>query len=168
MLLVAAGCGSIPNPLATPVPPDALHPNAPVQVVDPVQPTDPPDPEKVGELARHRATWDSLHIDDYAMTILYGCVCELAGRPIDVVVRDGHLAAASEDGTDLAVETLTGFPATVDTLFDYAERNANAGKIEFKWDPQSNIPMAVGVDPDLDARDDEIRIAILDFQPGAR
>ena len=165
-LVVAAGCGSLPNPLATPTPPDALHPDAPVQAVDPARPAAPPDPAKVGELAHRRATWDALRIDDYAMTVIYGCVCELAGRPIDVVVRDGRLTTARDGGADLAVDALTGFPATVDALFDYAERNANAGKIEFRWDPQSSIPTAVGVDPDLDARDDEIRIAILDFTPG--
>jgi hypothetical protein len=99
------------------------------------------------------------------MTIMYGCACDLAGRPIDVTVAGGQLVAATDAGEPLDLERLTGFPATVDALFDYAARNANAGKIEFAWDDRTGIPTAVGIDPDLAARDDEIRIAILEFSP---
>lgn len=60
---------------------------------------------------------------------------------------------------------MTGFPATINALYAYAENNANAGKLEFAWDEQHGIPTAIGVDPDLAARDDEIRIAVTEFSP---
>jgi hypothetical protein len=160
-LLVLVGCQGLPNPLSTPVPPDALHPNDPAQMVDPVPA--PPDPAKLGELGRHRALWDSLRIRDYSMTVIYGCECGLAGRPIEVTVAGGQLASAQVAGVPLDLDRLTGFPATVDAMFEYGTRNANAGKLEFAWDERLGIPIALGVDPDLAARDDEIRIAVLDF-----
>jgi hypothetical protein len=153
----------LPNPLATPVAPDALHPNGPLDVL-PVDQA-PADPAKVGEVERHRAVWNSLRLRDYSMTIMFGCECALAGRPIDVKVAGGQLVAATDAGEPLDLERLNGFPATVDALFEYAARNANAGKIEFAWDDRLGIPTAVGVDPHLAARDDEIRIAILEFSP---
>jgi hypothetical protein len=80
-----------------------------------------------------------------------------------VTVADAKLVSATDAGVALDLDRLTGFPATVDALFDYAERNANAGKIEFAWDDQLGLLTAIGIDPDLQARDDEVRIAILDF-----
>ena len=163
MIVGVAGCAGLPNPIGTPLPRDGLHPNAPVQVAPP--PAVAPDPVKVGEVQRNRAKWDAQRIGDYRMTVMYGCQCPLAGRPIEVTVRAGQLAAAKDAGAALELERLTGFPATIDALFDYAERFGSAGKIEFKWDARFGIPTALGVDPDLQARDDEIRIAILEFQP---
>ena len=159
-----AACQGLPNPLATPMPPDALHPEgqAPLFVAPNAAPADP---VKVGELDRHRTLWESFRIHDYSMTVIYGCECALAGRPIDVTVTGGQLVSATDGGKPFDLERLTGFPATVDALFDYAARNANAGKIEFAWDDRLGMPTAVGVDPDLTARDDEIRIAILEFSP---
>ena len=160
--VVFAGCGAIPNPLATPVPPDGLHPNVP----PPVQPVAvPAEPAKIGELERHRAIWDQVGVGDYTMTVIYGCDCALAGRPVTVTVANRQLVAAAIAGKTIELGTLTGVPATVDAIFDYAARFSNAGKIEFKWDERSGIPTAVGVDPDLQALDDEIRIAIMDFRP---
>ena len=153
----------VPNPLETPVPPDALHPNVPAPVQPPA--VVPPDPAKIGELERHRALWDQLGVGDYTMTVIYGCECALAGRPVTVKVANRQLVAATVAGQALDPAALTGFPATVDALFDYAARFSNAGKIEFKWDERSGIPTAVGVDPDLQTLDDEIRIAITDFRP---
>jgi hypothetical protein len=163
-LLVATACAGFPNPLQTPVPRDGLHPNDPVQPVQP-PPAVPADPAKVDELQRHRAVWEGVRIRDYSMTVIYGCVCVLAGRPIKMTVAGGQLVSATDDGEAIDLDQLTGFPATVDALFDYAARNANAGKIEFAWDERIGIPTAVGVDPDLETFDDEIRIGILDFSP---
>jgi hypothetical protein len=164
ILLILAGCASFPNPLEAPPPPDALHPNVPAPAIQP--PDRPsPDPVKVGELARHRAIWESRQIGGYSMTVIYGCVCALAGRPIQVTVTNGALASATDHGKPLDLASLTGFPATVDALFEYAERNADAGKIEFAWDEQFGLPTAVGIDPDLAKRDDEVRIAVLGFTP---
>ena len=70
------------------------------------------------------------------------------------------------DGKALPVESLVGFPATVEQLFDYADRNAGAGKIELKYDDRLGYPTALGVDSGLDARDDEIRIAVVELAPG--
>jgi hypothetical protein len=159
-------CSGLPNVLPTPVPPDALHPNAPPPAVPPPAVV-PPDPAKVGELQRNRATWEALRIADYSMTLIFGCECALGGRAVTVTVRDGHVVAAKDDRGELPLDRLLGFPATIDGLFDYAEQNANAAKLEFKWDPQLGIPVAVGVDPDLTTIDDEIRIAVLDFRPGS-
>lgn len=161
---LVAGCGSVPF-LATPVPPDGLHPAPPAVVA---QPTAAPaaDPVKVGELERHRQQWDATGIRDYSMTVIYGCECALAGQPITVQVVGGRLAAASTDaGAEVSLDTLVGFPATVDALFDYGARFANAGKIEFAWDDHLGYPTAIGVDPDLEARDDEVRIAVLALRP---
>ena len=163
--VVALACSGFPNPLATPVPPDGLHPKQPVPVVDPANPA-PVDTEKVGELARHRAIWNAVQLRDYSLTLVYGCDCALAGRPIVVTVADGQVVKATDAGADVPLDDLTGFPATVDALFAYAERNANAGKIEMAWDEQRGYPTAIGVDPDLQARDDEVRIAVIELQPG--
>ena len=163
-LFVVAGCGTLPNPFATPVPPDGLHPIAP-PVAEPAEPA-PADPAKLGELARHRALWGTLGLRDYSMTVMYGCECDLAGKPVDVTVIGGQLVSAMVAGVALDLERLFGFPATVDALFDYAEHSANAGKLEFAWDEVHGIPTAIGVDPDLAARDDEIRISVLEFAAG--
>jgi Family of unknown function (DUF6174) len=158
-------CGGLPNVLPTPVPPDALRPNAPPPAVAPPAVV-PPDPAKVGELQRNRATWEALRIADYTMTLIFGCECALGGRSVTVTIRDGRVVAAKDEEGALPLDRLLGFPATIDGLFDYAEQNANAGKLEFKWDPQIGIPVAVAIDPDVNTIDDEIRIAILDFKPG--
>ena len=164
LTVILAACGSVPNLLATPVPPDALHPRAALQ---PAQPTAaaPADPAKLNELQARRETWTAAGIDDYTMTVIYGCDCGLAGRPIDITVKGGQLVSAREAGQDLDPAVLTGFPATVEALFAYGDRFANAGKIEFAWDRRFDFPTAIGVDPDLDARDDEVRIAVTDFAP---
>ena len=168
LLLVAVavplGCADLPNPLATPVPPDGLHPKQALPVVDPANPA-PVDPRKVDEVERNRATWNALRIRDYSLTLVYGCECGLAGRPIVVTVTNGQVVKATDAGADLALDGLIGFPATVDALFAYAERNANAGKIELAWDELRGFPTAIGVDPDLQARDDEVRIAIIELEP---
>ena len=165
VLLLAAGCAPIPNPVARPAPPDALHPNVPVPAVQPPQAA-PPDPTTMGELDRHQATWDALGLGDYSMTVMYGCVCALAGRPIAVTITDGRLTKAVDAGSEVGLDALIGFPATVDALFDYARRNSNAGKIEFAWNERFGLPTAIGIDPDLAKRDDEVRIAVLEFAPG--
>jgi len=161
---LVAGCGSLPAPFAALVPPDALHPNDPAQPVAPAVPAAATaDPAVLGDLGLHRATWKRLGIDDYSMTVIYGCDCDLAGRPIVVTVAGGQLVSASDAGVALDLDRLIGFPATVDALFDYAASNANAGKIEFAWDDELGLPTAIGIDPDLEARDDEVRIAVQDF-----
>jgi hypothetical protein len=132
--------------------------------VDPANPA-PVDPRTVGDLARHRAIWDALQVGDYSLTLLFGCDCGLAGRPIVVTVTNGQVAKATDAGADLPLDHLIGFPATVDALFAYAERNANAGKIELAWDEQRGFPTAIGVDPDLQARDDEVRVAVIKLEP---
>jgi hypothetical protein len=159
-----AACGAVPNLLATPVPPDALHPRA---ALEPAPPTAvaPADPATLNELGAHRAAWTATGIDDYTMTVIFGCECGLAGRPIDITVKGGQLVSAHESGAALDPAILTGFPATVDALFAYGDRFANAGKIEFAWDRRFDFPTAIGVDPDLDARDDEVRIAVTAFSP---
>ncbi len=162
--LLLAACSAIPNPLVTPPPPDALHPKPPVAAVATATPT--PNPVKVTELDRQRAIWAQSGILSYRIRLIYGCQCPLAGKFVDVTVRRGAIADASMDGKSLPVETLIGFPATVDQLFDYADRNAGAGKIELKYDDRLGYPTALGVDPDLEARDDEIRIAVVELAPG--
>ena len=83
-----------------------------------------------------------------------------------MTVRGGEIAEASADGKAIDPAGLVGFPATVDQLFDYAERNAGAGKVELKYDDRLGYPTALGVDPDLDDLDDSIRIAVLELVPG--
>jgi hypothetical protein len=163
-VVVPLACAGLPNPLGTPVLPDGLHPKQPLPVVDPANPA-PVDPKKVDELARHRAIWEGLRIRDYSLTLVYGCECGLAGRPIVVTVTNGQVVKATDAGAELALDHLTGFPATVDALFAYAERNTSAGKIEMAWDEQRGFPTAIGVDPDLQARDDEVRVAVIELQP---
>lgn len=162
--LVVVACSALPDPLATPLPPDALHP----QHVPPAEatPTPTPNPSKLTELDRQRALWQQAGIQSYRIRLIYGCQCPLAGKPVDVTVRRGAVADASMDGKPLPADALTGFPATVDQLFDYAERFAGAGKVELKYDDRLGYPTALGVDPDLEARDDEVRIAVLELAPG--
>ena len=165
LVVLAAACSALPNPLVTPAPPDALHPKPPVANAAPTAvPT--PNPVKVTELDRQRAIWDQAGILSYRLRLIYGCQCPLAGKFVDVTVRRGAVADASMDGKALPAEALTGFPATVDQLFDYADRNAGAGKLELKYDDRLGYPVALGVDPDLEVLDDSIRIAVLELAPG--
>ena len=55
---------------------------------------------------------------------------------------------------------------SIDELFDYAERMASAGKLELKYDERLGYPLAVGIDPDLEARDDSVRIVVTRLVPG--
>lgn len=169
--LLLAGCSALPNPLATATPPDALHPNPPVAAPveqGGVQPTTAPSAidVRLTTLQRQRATWQRAGILSYRLRLLFGCQCELGGKTVDLTVRRGEIADAAVDGTPLDLDRLVGFPATVDQLFDYAERNAGAGKDELKYDPTFGYPLAIGVDPDLNARDDEVRIVVLELAPG--
>ncbi len=43
---------------------------------------------------------------------------------------------------------------------------ANAGKLELKYDEHLGYPLAVGVDPDVEARDDSVRIVVTRLVPG--
>jgi hypothetical protein len=169
--LLVAGCSALPNPLDTATPPDALHPNPPVAAPveqGGVQPTAAPSAVDVRLSALHqqRTTWQRAGILSYRLRLLFGCQCELGGKTVEVTVRRGEVADASIEGTPLDLDRLVGFPATVDQLFDYAERNAGAGKDELKYDPTFGYPVAIGVDPDLNARDDEVRIVVLELAPG--
>ncbi len=171
LVVATAGCSSLPNPLATPAPPDALHPNppepAPVEQGG-AQPTTAPSAAetRLTELQRRRAVWAQSGILSYRIRLLFGCQCALGGKTVDVTVRRGAIAGASIDGEPLDLSGLVGVPATVDQLFDYAEQNAGAGKDELKYDETLGYPLALSVDPDLNARDDEIRIAVLELAPG--
>ena len=53
LAFVVSGCGTLPNPLATATPPDALHPNQTIAI----GPTPIPDPTKLDEVSRQRAIW---------------------------------------------------------------------------------------------------------------
>ena len=163
LAFLVSGCGSLPNPLATIAPPDALHPAQPIDVV----PTAIPDPTKLDELGRQRAIWAQSGIHSYKLTMLFGCECLLGGgKPVEVTVVDGKVMEAFVGGQPLTDDQRTGFPMSVDELFDYAGRNASAGKLELKYDGTLGYPTALGVDPDLAARDDEIRIAVTQLVPG--
>ena len=165
LAIFASGCGSIPNPLATATPPDALHPNPPVAAI--ATPVPSPDPTKLDEVARQRALWAQQGIHTYRLTLMFGCECGLGGgQPVEATVVDDRLSGVSAMGRALDLDEVTGYPMTVDQLFDYADRNAGAGKLELKYDAQFGYPIALGVDPDLDARDDEIRVAVTKLVPG--
>ena len=163
LAFLVSGCGTLPNPLATATPPDALHPNQPVAVV----PTAIPDPTKLDEVSRQRAIWAQSGIHSYKLTLIFGCECLLGGgQPVEVTVVDGKVAEAFVGGQPLSDADRTGYPMSVDELFDYADRNASAGKLELKYDDHLGYPTALGVDPDLAARDDEIRIAVTKLVQG--
>jgi hypothetical protein len=165
---IVVGCGTaLPNPLASPTPPDALHPNPPAPAVIVSEPTAVPDPTKLDEVARQRAIWTQAGIGTYRLTLLFGCQCGLGGgQPVEVTVVDGQISAANVGGRPLSADERTGYPMTVDELFDYADRNASAGKLELAYDDHLGYPTALGVDPDLAARDDEIRVAVMRLVPG--
>ena len=167
LAIVVSACGAaIPNPLATPVPPDALHPHPTMPMVEAAS-IAVPDPTKLDEVARQRAIWTQAGIGTYRLTLRFGCECGLGGgKPVDVAVVDGAVTQASIDGQPISADQRTGYPMTIDELFDYADRNASAGKLELKYDDHLGYPVALGVDPDLAARDDEIRISVTRFVAG--
>ena len=76
------------------------------------------------------------------------------------------MTGATVGGQALSADARTGYPMSIDELFDYADRNAGAGKLELKYDEHLGYPVALGVDPDLNARDDEIRVAVARLVPG--
>jgi starvation-inducible outer membrane lipoprotein len=157
-----AACSTLPNPLVTAAPPDALHPNP--QAVS--TPTPTAVPEKLTELQRQRRVWSQAGILSYRLRLLFGCECKLGGKTVDVTVRRGEVADASIAGVPLDLAELVGVPATVEQLFDYAERSAGAAKDELKYDTALGYPQALGVDPDPNNRDDDIRIVVLELDPG--
>ncbi len=164
LAFLVSGCASLPNPLATPIPPDALHPNQAIVVAEP---TAIPDPTKLDEVSRQRAIWAQSGIHSYKLTLLFGCECLLGGgKPVEATVIDGKVVEAFVDGQPLSDAERTGYPMSVEALFDYADRNASAGKLELRYDDQLGYPTALGVDPDLAARDDEIRVAVTKLVPG--
>ena len=79
---------------------------------------------------------------------------------------DGKVDELSMDGNVLDDHEWLDYPLTVDELFDYAARMANAGKLELKYDERLGYPLAVGVDPDVEARDDSVRIVVTRLVPG--
>ena len=79
---------------------------------------------------------------------------------------DGKVDELSMDGNVLDDHERLDYPLTVDELFDYAARMANAGKLELKYDEHLGYPLAVGVDPDVEARDDSVRIVVTRLVPG--
>lgn len=160
--LLVAGCAGIPNPIVTPVPHDALHPNATVAI----GPTQAPDPVKLDEVGRQRAIWERLGIRTYRLGLLFGCHCDLGGHSVEALVVDGKVDELSMDGNVLDDHERLDYPLTVDELFDYAARMANAGKLELKYDEHLGYPLAVGVDPDVEARDDSVRIVVTRLVPG--
>ncbi len=165
LAFLISGCGAIPNPLVTPTPPDALHPKAPIAVVPTAVPS--PDPTKLDEVARQRAIWAQQGIHSYRMTLLFGCECGLGGgQPVEVTVVDDAVTGTTVGGHALSDDQRTGYPMSVDELFDYADSNAAAGKLELKYDDRLGYPTALGVDPDVNARDDEIRVAVTKLVPG--
>ena len=127
-----------------------------------------PDPTKLDEVARQRAIWAQQGIHTYRLTLLFGCECGLGGgNPVEVtVVDDAHDRRGGDAAGRSTRTSVTGYPMTVDQLFDYADRNAGAGKLELKYDEHLGYPVALGVDPDLNARDDEIRVAVAKLVPG--
>jgi hypothetical protein len=165
LAVLVAGCGVIPNPLVTPTPPDALHPKPPIAVAPTEVPS--PDPTRLDEVARQRAIWTQQGIHSYRLTLLIGCECGLGGgRPVEVTVVDDAVTGATVGGQALSEDERTGYPMSIDELFDYADRNAAAGQLELAYDEQRGYPTALGVDPDLEARDDEVRIVVTKLVPG--
>ena len=165
VLTLFGACSALPNPLATPAPPDALHPKPPpVAVV--ATPTPTANPDKVTELDRQRAIWAQSGILSYRIRLIYGCQCPLAGKFVDVTVRRGAIADASMDGQPLPVDSLIGFPATVDQLVRLRRSQRGRRQDRAQVRRSAGYPTALGVDPDLDARDDEIRVAVVELAPG--
>ena len=165
LALLVAGCGAIPNPLVTPTPPDALHPKPPIAVAPTEAPS--PDPTKLDEVARQRAISMHQRIHNSRLTLLFGCECGLGGgNPVEVKVMDDAVAGATVRGQVLSDDERTGYPMSIDELYDYADRNAAAGKLELKYDEQRGYPTALGVDPEPEARDDEVRIVVTKLVPG--
>ena len=107
-----------------------------------------PDPTKLDEVARQRAIWAQQGIHTYRLTLLFGCECGLGGgNPVEVTVVDDRMTGAAAMGRALDADEVAGYPMTVDQLFDYADRNASAGKLELKYDEHLGYPVALGVDP---------------------
>ena len=100
------------------------------------------------------------------MTLLFGCECGLGGgKPIEVTVVDG----AVTDATSMAGRSApTSASATrcPSTSVRLRGSQRERGKLELKYDDHLGYPVALGVDPDLAARDDEIRVAVTKLVPG--
>ena len=100
--LLVAGCAGIPNPIVTPVPHDALHPNATVAI----GPTQAPDPVKLDEVGRQRAIWERLGIRTYRLGLLFGCHCDLGGRSVEA--RSWMGRSTSSRWTETSSTTMSG------------------------------------------------------------
>ena len=83
-----------------------------------------------------------------------------------MTVADDAVPAPPSVVASLSDDERTGYPMSIGELFDYADRNAAAGKLELKYDEHLGYPLAVGVDPDVEARDDSVRIVVTRLVPG--
>jgi hypothetical protein len=161
-----SACGPAAGPNPTPDPPSvATAWPTPPSTIRPVE-TATPQPTSRDALARHRHRWERLGITSYRITLAYGCFCEFGdGRPIKVHVVDGRIIEAASRGEPMRLRALRGFPATVEHLFDYVAASQQADNLDVKYDKELGYPIAIHVDSNVNADDDEFSVDVLRLVP---
>lgn len=115
-----------------------------------------------------RRLWLQAGIDDYTLVLRRSCFC-IGIEPVQIVVRDGAAVSYTviESGEALPADQRAWYP-TVEGLFTFVEeaREANAARIDVRYDGVRGYPVRIWVDYDEGIADEEMGFEVQAFQPG--
>jgi Family of unknown function (DUF6174) len=142
LLLFVAGCSLIPSLVPTNASPEVLP----------------------AELAVQREAWRAAGVTDYEWDVSFACECGLGG-PTTITVVAGKPVKVVNNGRQVDLATVEGFPLTVDALFaDAARTIAGGGTAQATW-AGGGVPKTMNLDRDLRAIDDELFVTVNSFTP---
>jgi hypothetical protein len=125
---------------------------------------DPTTDQRVVELEERRERWAGQEPAAYRFTIAQICFCPTEyTQPRTVTVEAGE-AVSIEPPID-SLQPPIDIPTTVDDLFQTVEDAiVDADAVEVTYDNEFDFPASIGIDPILDAIDDETTYEITDFE----
>jgi hypothetical protein len=119
----------------------------------------PTGPHAVDQLAEARARWLSQGGDSYTYLLSRDCLCVLSGSEVTVTVENGQVVAATEAGSQLAVESaFLIYLKTVPDLFDLIDDALLRDVAVFmvSYDATYGYPTRIEIDYSAATADDEI------------
>lgn len=147
---VVSACADLPFPLGgTPPPPAHAVAQGPGQ--DPY--------------VEALQAWQATGIHDYTWQLDFACECGLSG-PNQVTVVDGKVTKVVKPSGPVPLDQLSGVPLTVDGLLQEAITVSKAGgAVGATWPGDNGVPSELHIDPKQNTIDDELDVAISNFQP---
>lgn len=117
------------------------------------------------DLAAATAAWAAIPHDAYVLRVRFGCECLLTGA-VAARVQGGAVTAVQQDGRDVELASVQGFPLTVDAILAEAQATLDGGGTVTGSFTANGIPASLDLDRDLQAVDDELHVEILGIDPG--